>query len=92
MNKNGLKLNAAGVENINQQFPLVHRDGPVANRVRDEFQLRDSTGVEFNVNIPIVQAPFRIYWAYNPLRIHQTLVAPFDQINLHNLAVARRWG
>jgi len=33
------------------------------------------------VNLPIVQAPFRIYYAYNPLRIHQTLYAPNAQIN-----------
>ena len=49
------------------------------------FNLRDSTGIEFNINLPIVQAPFRIYWAYNPLRLHQTIVAPFDRINLTNL-------
>jgi outer membrane protein insertion porin family len=86
LNKNGLKLNAAGVENINQQFPLVHQTDQLQIASGTNFKLRDSTGVEFNVNIPIVQAPFRIYWAYNPLRIHQTLVAPFDQINLQNLA------
>jgi hypothetical protein len=33
-----------------------------------------------------VQAPFRIYYSYNPLRIHQTLYAPNAQINGINLS------
>ena len=40
------------------------------------------------MNLPIVQAPFRIYYAYNPLRLHQTLVAPNDLYNPDNLYLA----
>jgi len=86
LNKNALKLNPAGVANINQQFPLVNQNQQLQIAPGTNFKLRNSTGIEFNINLPIVQAPFRIYWAYNPLRMHQTLVAPFDQINLSNLA------
>jgi hypothetical protein len=32
-----------------------------------------------------VQAPFRIYYAYNPLRLHKTIIAPYDRINLQTL-------
>ncbi len=28
-----------------------------------------STGLELQVFLPVVNAPFRIYWAYNPLRM-----------------------
>jgi outer membrane protein insertion porin family len=35
-----------------------------------------STGVELQVLLPVVSAPFRIYWAYNPLRLDQYLVPP----------------
>jgi outer membrane protein insertion porin family len=31
---------------------------------------RMSTGMEVQVILPIVNAPFRIYWAYNPLRLN----------------------
>jgi outer membrane protein insertion porin family len=85
LDKNALKLNPAGVQNINQQFPLVNQGQQLQIAPGTNFKLRDSTGIEFNVNIPIVQAPFRIYWAYNPLRIHQTIIAPYDRINLANL-------
>jgi outer membrane protein insertion porin family len=33
------------------------------------FQPRISTGLELQVFLPVVNAPFRIYYAYNPLRL-----------------------
>jgi outer membrane protein insertion porin family len=85
LNKNALKLDPTGVENINQQFPLANQGQQLQIAPNTNFHLRDSVGIEFNINIPIVQAPFRIYWAYNPLRLHETIVAPFDKINLNAL-------
>ena len=40
------------------------------------WQPRASTGVELQVFLPIVNAPFRIYWAYNPLRLDEPSQAP----------------
>jgi outer membrane protein insertion porin family len=40
------------------------------------WQPRASTGLELQVFLPIVNAPFRIYYAYNPLRLDQTTQAP----------------
>ena len=37
------------------------------------FVPRDSTGAELQVILPVVNAPFRIYYAYNPLRLFETL-------------------
>jgi outer membrane protein insertion porin family len=37
---------------------------------------RMSTGVELQVFLPIVNAPFRIYWAYNPLRLDTSALTP----------------
>jgi outer membrane protein insertion porin family len=85
LNKSALKLDPTGVANINQQFPLVNQGQQLQIASGTNFRLRDSVGIEFNINLPIVQAPFRIYYAYNPLRIHQTIVAPFDKINLATL-------
>jgi outer membrane protein insertion porin family len=39
------------------------------------FRVRGSTGVEFVVQLPIIQAPFRIYYAFNLNRFHEQLVA-----------------
>jgi outer membrane protein insertion porin family len=87
LRRGGLLLASTGVDNINQNFPLVNQQAQLQIAPGTNFKLRDSMGVEFIVNLPIVQAPFRIYYAYNPLRIHQTLYAPNAQINGRNLAL-----
>jgi outer membrane protein insertion porin family len=37
---------------------------------------RMSSGLELQVLLPIVNAPFRVYWAYNPLRLDTTSNGP----------------
>jgi outer membrane protein insertion porin family len=37
---------------------------------------RASTGLELQVIMPVVNAPFRIYWAYNPLRLNSFTDTP----------------
>jgi len=39
---------------------------------------RMSTGLELQVIMPIVNAPFRIYYAYNPLRMNTVSSTPFQ--------------
>ena len=39
------------------------------------FRVRGSAGIEFVVQLPIIQAPFRIYYAYNVHRLHDTVTA-----------------
>ncbi len=84
--KSGLRLDPTGVDNINLQFPLANQQAQLQIAPGTNFKLRDSVGIEFIVNLPIVQAPFRIYYAYNPLRIHQVLYSPNPSVNGQNLA------
>ncbi|MFZ0733814.1 MAG: outer membrane protein assembly factor BamA [Candidatus Sulfotelmatobacter sp.] len=35
------------------------------------WQPRVSTGLELQMFLPVINAPFRIYWAYNPLRLDE---------------------
>src|SRR5258705_501477 len=37
---------------------------------------RMSTGLELQVLMPVVNAPFRLYWAYNPVRADTILQTP----------------
>jgi len=80
LDRGGLQLDPTGLANLKQQFPgaTINSQLPIASGTN--FKLRMSTGVEFVVMLPIVQAPFRIYWAYNALRLHQQIVAPTDYI------------
>ncbi|HEY9137376.1 MAG TPA: outer membrane protein assembly factor BamA, partial [Terriglobus sp.] len=49
-------------------FPTRLSTAPGTN-----FVPRMSNGVEFQVVLPIVNAPFRLFYAYNPLRLYETL-------------------
>jgi outer membrane protein insertion porin family len=37
---------------------------------------RMSTGLELQVFVPVVNAPFRVYWAYNPVRLNTIVNSP----------------
>jgi len=62
-------LNCVG--GAKQSFPQFL--SPVAGT---NWTPRMSTGLELQVFLPVVNAPFRIYWAYNPLRLDTTVNAP----------------
>ncbi len=38
---------------------------------------RMSTGLELQVLMPVVNAPFRVYYAYNPLTVREYIQPPF---------------
>jgi outer membrane protein insertion porin family len=40
------------------------------------WQPRASTGLELQMFLPVVNAPFRIYWAYNPVRLNEVAQSP----------------
>jgi outer membrane protein insertion porin family len=74
--ESALKLNPSGLTNLQQQFPSSNVKGQLGIAGGTNFRLRGSTGVEFGVQLPIVQAPFRVYYAYNLNRLHSQIVAP----------------
>jgi len=76
-----LHLDPTGIANITNTFP----DAPLAKTLSiyqgTNFRIRDSVGIEFGVNLPIVQAPFRIYYAYNLNRLYSQISAPNPYVN-----------
>jgi outer membrane protein insertion porin family len=89
LKESGLLLNKPGFDNLTNSFPsatLPTSQGGAGLRQRlsiapgTNFRMRGSTGIEFVVQLPIIQAPFRIYYAYNVNRLHQRLIAPTDFI------------
>lgn len=82
-----LALNPAAVALFQEQypnpdFPNVHvtTDLPVLHGTN--FHPRTSAGLELQVILPIVNAPFRIYYAYNYLRLEGTIIAPQGAFSL----------
>lgn len=81
--KSALKLDPTGFANLTQQFPGANLQQQLPVAPHTNFRLRGSTGIEFVVQLPIVQAPFRVYYAYNVNRLHEEIVAkqPFIDPN-----------
>ncbi len=52
---------------FNSQLPVISGTN---------YQPRMSTGIELQVILPVVNAPFRVYWAYNPLRLNEFVNSP----------------
>jgi outer membrane protein insertion porin family len=73
--RNGLHLDPTGLADINKQFPSAKLNGVLPIARGTNFRMRGSTGIEFVVQLPIVQAPFRLYYAYNINRLHSSIAA-----------------
>jgi len=80
-----LQLNPQDLTSLQGTFPGLY--GSKVSRVSatlpfqpgTNFKPRTSAGLELVINLPIVQAPFRIYWAYNFNRMGQVITAPQTQ-------------
>jgi outer membrane protein insertion porin family len=71
-----LRLSDSGLQLLGTQFPSATISSNIQFAEKSNFKLRTSTGVEFVVQLPIVNAPFRLYWAYNLNRYSRTITAP----------------
>jgi outer membrane protein insertion porin family len=62
---------------INNILPgTVHFDQELQMVPGTNYVPRMSTGLEVQVMMPVINAPFRVYWAYNPLRLNTTAPTP----------------
>ncbi len=70
-----LKLNPERISQLNGLFPEAAF--PDHALVAPGTQIpRMSTGMEIQVLMPVVNAPFRVYWAYNPWRVEENIQPP----------------
>jgi outer membrane protein insertion porin family len=70
-----LGLNAGRVDQLNALFPQADftRQAVIA---RGTQKPRVSAGLELQVLMPVVNAPFRLYWAYNLSYVNTNLQTP----------------
>jgi len=70
-----LTVVSSRVSDLNTQFPQAGFDGLV--KIAPGTQKpRASTGLELQVMLPVVNAPFRLYFAYNPSVVREYLQPP----------------
>jgi outer membrane protein insertion porin family len=77
--KNQLQLNSTDFNTLQSSFPLTTVSRTLQFQPGTNFKPRTSAGLELVVQLPIVQAPFRIYWAYNFNRMAEVITAPTTQ-------------
>jgi outer membrane protein insertion porin family len=70
-----LGLDAARVSSLNALYPQSNF-GTQAYVAPGTQVPRMSTGIELQVLMPVVNAPFRVYWAYNPSIVNTVLDPP----------------
>jgi outer membrane protein insertion porin family len=73
--KNQLTVNPDQITNLDNQFPQAAYSKNIQIEAGTQ-RIRMSTGLELDVILPIVQAPFRIYYAYNPSVVREYLQPP----------------
>ena len=75
LRSNQLTVVSSRVTDLNTQFPQAGFDGLV--KIAPGTQRpRASTGLELQVMLPVVNAPFRLYFAYNPSVVREYLQPP----------------
>jgi outer membrane protein insertion porin family len=70
-----LTMDQSRIADLNSQFPQAGFTGKV--KIAPGTQKpRASLGLELQVMLPVVNAPFRVYWAYNPSTVQEYLQPP----------------
>ena len=79
LERDQLELDPGGLADLRNTFPT----NPIPARIplagRSNFYPRASTGLELTIQLPIIQVPFRIYYAYNISRYSEIVQPPRGQ-------------
>ena len=70
-----LRVDQARVDQLNGLFPQANFDNRVLLAPGTQAP-RMSSGLELQVVLPVVNAPFRIYYAFNPLNVREYIQGP----------------
>jgi outer membrane protein insertion porin family len=72
---NGLNLNPRNIDALTANFPQAGFENK-AFLIDFTQKPRMSTGLEVQIMMPVVNAPFRFYYAFNPLRVDDVIQPP----------------
>jgi len=81
-----LQLNSTALSTITSLFPNSGVSNSLIIQHGTNFRPRASAGIEFVVQLPIINAPFRLYWAYNFNRVEQQIAAPLSNFQSTELS------
>jgi outer membrane protein insertion porin family len=70
-----LEISPSRLVDLNSQYPSAGFQSQAVVAPGTQA-IRSSTGLELQVLMPVVNAPFRFYWAYNPQRLETYILPP----------------
>jgi outer membrane protein insertion porin family len=75
LRRNQLSMDVSRIDTLNGSYPQAgfKQQAVIAPGTQHP---RMSTGLELQVLLPVVNAPFRLYWAYNPMIVREFLQPP----------------
>ncbi len=71
-----LKVSTTSLSDLQKEFPFFPLPSELKPLATTNYRPRVSTGIEFQVILPIVNAPFRIFYGYNLIRLNETVAQP----------------
>lgn len=71
-----LKIQPSALEEIRREFPFFPTTENLKPVAVTNFRPRSSTGLEFQIILPVVNAPFRIFYGYNWMRLNHNVTPP----------------
>lgn len=73
-----LQVAPSALDSIRQEFPNFPMSEPFELKPvkGTNFRPRASTGIEFQVILPVLNAPFRIFYGYNFMRLNDNVTPP----------------
>ena len=75
VNSNQLDINPERIAQLNAEFPEASFPDKAVVAPGTQ-KIRASTGLELQVLMPVVNAPFRVYFAYNPWTVRENVQGP----------------
>jgi outer membrane protein insertion porin family len=75
LRRSQLAMDASRIDSLNASYPQAGFQSQAVIAPGTQ-RPRMSTGLELQVLLPVVNAPFRLYWAYNPMIVREYLQPP----------------
>ncbi len=76
MRKSQLQIQPSALQNLTTQFPFFPVPKTIEPLHSTNFAPRSSVGIEIGGMLPIVNAPLRVFYGYNWLRLDTPLIPP----------------
>jgi outer membrane protein insertion porin family len=76
MRKSQMQIQPTALQSLTSEFPFFQVPTRIVPASGTNFAMRSSTGISIQVILPVLNAPFQVYYGYNWLRLNKVLLPP----------------